>query len=119
MIIIDLQNLGGSDMGPTALELAAMGLSGCITTIFALMAKKARVYIERLEVVVDATKPPDAKTVAEASIQANVVTNAKRSSVERVWKLTLENCPVGILFEKAGVKMRYNLNVASSPPPSS
>ena len=31
--------------------------------------------------------------------------------VERLHKLTLETCPVGILFEKAGVKVNYKLNV--------
>jgi len=27
-------------------------------------------------------------------------------------KLTLENCPVGILFEKAGVKISYRVNAS-------
>ena len=35
----------------------------------------------------------------------------RQDRVERLHKLTLENCPVGILFEKAGVKINYRLNV--------
>jgi hypothetical protein len=29
--------------------------------------------------------------------------------VQRLHEVTLKNCPVGILFERAGVKITYNL----------
>jgi hypothetical protein len=31
--------------------------------------------------------------------------------VQRLHELTLKNCPVGVLFEKAGVKISYNLKI--------
>ena len=42
-LVIDLPDAkSGDDLGPTALELAVMGLSGCISTIWAVVAAKAR-----------------------------------------------------------------------------
>ncbi|MDK2463414.1 MAG: osmotically inducible protein C, partial [Candidatus Korarchaeota archaeon] len=39
-VVTDLpKDMGGTDTAPTALELAVMALAGCITTIFAMVAK--------------------------------------------------------------------------------
>ena len=35
--------------------------------------------------------------------------DAPEDRVKRLHELTLKNCPVGILFEKAGVKINYSL----------
>jgi len=52
-ILIDLpESQGGDDVGATALELALMGLSGCISTIFAMIAQKSRLEFASLKVVV-------------------------------------------------------------------
>ena len=36
--------------------------------------------------------------------------NASQDKIDRLHKLTLETCPVGILFEKVGVKIKYKVN---------
>ncbi len=111
-IALDLPTkLGGTDKGPTALELTVMGLAGCVATIFSLMAKKMKIPVEALKVEVEAEKPEGAKTIASARLSMTVKTTAEESKVERAWKLTLENCPVGILFEKAGVKVDYSYKI--------
>ena len=111
-VALDLPTkLGGTDKGPTALELTVMGLAGCVATIFAIMAKKMRIPLRGLEVSVEAEKPEGAKTIASARVNAKIVTDAEEKVVERAWKLTLENCPVGVLFEKAGVKVEASYTI--------
>ncbi|MCS7096536.1 MAG: OsmC family protein [Candidatus Bathyarchaeota archaeon] len=110
-VCIDLPPELGTNMGPTALELAVMSYAGCFATIFALMAKKTRVTLKDLEVKLEALKTDEAGTVSEASFKIMVKTDASEETVNRVFKLTVENCPVGKLFEKAGVKITYNMKL--------
>ncbi|RLE83292.1 MAG: hypothetical protein DRJ41_05130 [Thermoprotei archaeon] len=114
-ITLDLpKDLGGSDKGPTALELTVMGLAGCIATIFSLIAKKLKLPLNKLMIDVNAEKPSDAKTITSVKIDAIIGTSADEKSVERAWKLTLENCPVGILFKKAGIEMEMKYRIEKS-----
>lgn len=101
----------GTDMGPTALELCLMSLSGCYATIFVLTAQKMRFVLKKLEVNVDAVKSEQVGTITEANVDVLVEANVRRDRLERAHELTLKGCPVGILFEKAGVKMKYNLHI--------
>jgi len=111
-VVLDLPpTLGGEDTGPTALELAVMGLAGCIVTIFSVVAKKMRVQIDELEVIVDAEKPSDAKTITEIKTVINVKTPESKVKIEKIWARTHEICPVGIIFEKAGLKLEPEINV--------
>lgn len=108
-VCLDLPPELGTDMGPTALELGVMSYAGCFATIFALMAKKMRVPLKDLEVKLEAIKSEEAGTVTEAAFNITVKTDAAEDTVQRIFKLTVENCPVGKLFEKAGVKVGYNM----------
>lgn len=108
-VCLDLPPELGTDMGPTALELGVMSYAGCFATIFALMAKKMRVTLKDLEVRLEALKSEEAGTVTEAVFNITVKTDAPEDTVQRIFKLTVENCPVGKLFEKAGVKVSYNI----------
>jgi uncharacterized OsmC-like protein len=108
-VCLDLPPELGTDMGPTALELGVMSYAGCFATIFALMAKKMRVPLKDLEVKLEAVKSDEAGTVTEAAFNIAVKTDAAEETVQRIFKLTVENCPVGKLFERAGVKVSYNI----------
>ena len=108
-VCLDLPREMGTDMGPTALELGVMSFAGCVATIFTLMAKKMRVPISDLDVKVKAEKPEDARTVTKAEFEIIVKTGESEEKINRVWKKTRENCPVGILFEQAGVQIDYKL----------
>ncbi|RLG76888.1 MAG: OsmC family peroxiredoxin [Thermoprotei archaeon] len=109
-IVTDLPpKMGGNDTGPTALELVVMGLAGCITTIFSIVAKKTKLEYSYAEVYVEAEKPDDAPTLTQARMKVKVGTNASRKDVEKTLRLTLQNCPVGILLEKAGVRIEVEL----------
>lgn len=110
-VCLDLPPELGTDMGPTALELGVMSYAGCFATIFALMAKKMRILLKDLEVKLEALKTEEAGTVTEASFDITVKTDASEETIKRIFKLTVENCPVGKLFEKAGVKVSYNMKL--------
>ena len=110
-VCLDLPPEMGTDMGPTALELGVMSFSGCVATIFTLMAKKMRVSISDLDVKVKAEKPEDARTVTKADFEIIVKTGESEEKINRVWNKTRENCPVAILFEQAGVQVDYKLKI--------
>jgi putative redox protein len=113
-VCLDLPPEIGTDMGPTALELGVMSFSGCVATIFTLMAKKMRVSISDLNVEVRAEKPEGARTVTKADFEIIVKTSETEEKINRVWKKTRENCPVGILFEQAGVQVDYKLRIVKA-----
>jgi putative redox protein len=108
-VILDLPvEQGGKDVGATALELAVMGLSGCVSTIFAMVAKNSGLEFDSLSVDVTATKAAD--TIDSADIAVSVKTDdADKASI--VLDKTLKACPVGVLYEKAGVKITHKLVV--------
>jgi putative redox protein len=99
----------GTDMGPSALELCVMSHAGCYATIFVLTAKKMRFSLKDLEVKVEAVKSEEAGTVTEERFEIIVKTDAPEDRVQRIHKLTLQGCPVGKLFEKAEVKISYDI----------
>ncbi len=108
-VCLDLPPELGTDMGPTALECAVMSYAGCFATIFALMAKKMRAPLKDLEVKLEAIKSDEAGTITEAHFDILVKADVTEEKIQRIFKLTLENCPVGKLFEMAGVKTSYNI----------
>ena len=106
-VTIDLPpSQDGADTGATALELAVMGLSGCVGTIFAVVAKNSGLAFDALRVVVDADKGE--RTIEHAGVKVYVKT-ADEKKAARVLEKTLRICPVGILFEQAEVKMTSEL----------
>jgi putative redox protein len=110
-LCLDLPPDDGTDMGPSALELTLMSYVGCYATIFALTAKKMRITLEDLEVKSEAIKSEEVGTITQVRIDIMVATTALEDRIKRAHELTLKTCPVGILFEKASVKMEYRLRV--------
>jgi putative redox protein len=102
-VVVDLpRDQGGEDLGPTALELALMSLAGCIGTIFAIVAGKRKLGYESLRVELEGEKGE--KTIEKIRGVLRIKTSASREEVETALKLTMEICPVGLIFEKAGIK---------------
>jgi uncharacterized OsmC-like protein len=108
-LCLDLPPDDGTDMGPSALELALMSYAGCYATIFALTAKKMRILLKDLEVEAEAVKSEEAGTITEVKFEIMVKANVPEDRIQRIHKLTLQGCPVGKIFEKAGVKTNYNI----------
>lgn len=99
----------GTDMGPSALELCLMSHAGCYVTIFVLTANKMRFTLKDLEVKVEAVKSAAVGTITEEKFYITVRAAIPEDRVQRIHEVTLRNCPVGKLFEKAGVKIAYKL----------
>ncbi len=110
-VTVDLPaNYGGTNEGPTSFELCLMSLSGCISTIFAMMAEKMRLTFESLDVTIEAEKPKDAPTFTEVYIMVNIKTTENHDKIEKCLEQTVKTCPVGVLFRQAGIKMERELN---------
>lgn len=108
-LIVDLPQDLGTNLGPTSLELCVMSHAGCYATILALTAKKMRISLKGLTVEVKAVKTEEAGTITEEAFRIRINADAPPDRIERLHKLTLENCPVGIIFEKAGTKITYEV----------
>ncbi len=110
-ICLDLAPPDGTNLGPSALEVAVMSNAGCYATIFALTARAMRLSLEDLYVKTEAVKSEDVGTISEVSFDITVKSDAPEDRIKRAHELTVKNCPVGKLFEKARVKTTYSLRV--------
>jgi len=97
--------------GPTPLELCVMSHAGCYATIAKLTAQKMRLLLRGCDVKVEAIKSPEIGTITEETFDITFKIDAPEDRVQRLHELTLKNCPVGILFEKADVRITYNLTI--------
>ncbi len=110
--VVDLAPDLGTGLGSSSLELCVMTHAGCYATIFLLTAKKMRLVIKGLKVKLEAVKSDETGTISEETFDISIKTNAPQDRIDRAHKLTLETCPVGILFEKAGVKTTYKVTTS-------
>jgi len=108
-IMVDQPTDTSEGFGPTSLELCVMSHAGCYATICALTAKKMRLQLKGLEVKVEAIEADDAGTITEENFTILMKGDAPDDRLQRLHELTLEHCPVGVLFEKAGVKISYDI----------
>jgi len=109
-VVIDLPDAkGGSNNGATALELCVMSFSGCLGTIFAMVANKMRINFEKLEVDVNAEQKDNAPTVTHINYTLTIKTSIEPAKVEKCLELTENTCPVGVLFKQAGVVITHEI----------
>ncbi|HTT34736.1 MAG TPA: OsmC family protein [Thermoplasmata archaeon] len=103
-VVVDLPvEEDGADAGASALELSVLSLAGCITTIFALVARRRHLSVESLRVELEAVRPRGARTITRVDGTARFVTRAPPAEIATALAITLRTCPVGVLFEQAGV----------------
>jgi putative redox protein len=105
---------GGRSSGATALELAVLSLAGGITTTFALVAKKRRLEFHGLGIALEAERPRGSPTITRVHGTFRVRTKAPEAEVVTALRLTVKTCPVGILFERAGVPVEVAAVVVPS-----
>ena len=96
-------------LGPTPLELCVMSHAGCYATICALTSQKMRLILKGCDVAIEALKSQETDTIVEEKFDIVFKVDAPEDRIRRLHQLTLKNCPVGILFEKANVKINYSL----------
>jgi len=99
-VVCDLSTpAGGTDSGPTALELSLMALADCGVTIFADVCKKSNIELSKVEVTVEAEKSPDSPVITGVCMKVQVSSNARKELVEAAWRRTEANCPVLLIFK--------------------
>ena len=110
--VVDLAPDLGTGLGSSSLELCVMSHAGCYATIFLLTAKKMRLIIKELKIKLEAIKSDETGTIFDETFDISIKSDAPQNRIERAHKLTVETCPVGILFEKAGVKSTYKVTTS-------
>jgi uncharacterized OsmC-like protein len=103
-VVVDLPvDEGGRSVGPSALELSVLSLAGCISTIFAVVARKRHLVFQGMTVALEAERPDGAPTITRVRGTLRVRTRADPSEVETTLRLTLKTCPVSVIFERAQI----------------
>jgi uncharacterized OsmC-like protein len=116
-VVLDLpETKAGDDVGATALELAAMALAGCITTIWAVVANNSNCAYRKILVELDMDKPDSAPTFTGGTALVKVDSDESQEKLERILEKTMNACPVGRLFEAAKVEVKTTLTKESLLP---
>lgn len=106
-VIMDLpEAAGGTNKGPKAFEYLAMSLTGCIGTIFTILAEKMRIDVQELTVELNAET---AETIESIDYKFSIKTDASLEKVQKCLDTTERNCPVGLIFHKAGVPFTHEI----------
>ena len=110
-MVVDLPiTKGGSDSGPTGIELCVMSLSGCIGTVFAMIARKMRIDFTKMQVEVYAEQDRNAATITDVHCVLSILTAEEKEKIEKCYEHTIKTCPVGVLFAQAGVEITNEIN---------
>jgi putative redox protein len=96
---------------PIAHELLLLSLTGCITTIFHIIANKRKLAFEGFTVSLKAERTRGVPTIQRVYGTVEVRTHAPPEEVETILRLTLKTCPVGSLFERAHVPVEVAAKV--------
>lgn len=102
---------GGTNVGTSAHELLLLSLTGCITTIFHIVADKRKVAFEGFSVHLKAERIRGAPTIERVHGTVEVRTNASQEEVDTVLRLTVKTCPVGSLFDRAHIPVEVTAKV--------
>lgn len=106
-VTIDLsREEGGGDRGTSSLELLVLSLAGCVLTIFSLVAERRKLSFDAMEIALEASRPKGTRTITSVEGTFRLTTSAAPEEVATALRLTVRTCPVGVLFEQAGVPVR-------------
>ena len=101
-VICDLSEAaGGTNAGPTPLELAVMALAGCGVIIYADVCKNSKIEPGKIEVNVEAEKTANSPTLSGVTMKVTIDSPARKGLVEAAWRRTEANCPVMFVYKEA------------------
>lgn len=100
-VVLDLGTAsGGTNKGPSALELAIMSLADCAVTIFANVCKQSNIELGKMEVVAEAEKPAGSPIITGVNMKVKVAAKTRKQKLDAVWRRTEANCPVLFIFQE-------------------
>ncbi len=94
------ESQGGTNAGPTPLELAVMSLAGCGAIIYADVCKKSNIDPGEIEINVEAEKKPDSQTLSDLKMKVHIKSKTRKALVEAAWRRTEANCPVLYIYKE-------------------
>jgi putative redox protein len=101
-VICDLSEAsGGTNAGPTPLELALMALAGCGAIIFADVCKNSKIDPGKVEIAIEAEKSPNSPMLTGVNMKVNIASKARKALVEAAWRRTEANCPVLYVYKES------------------
>lgn len=95
----------GDDKAATAFEYTLMALSGCVTTIFAMIAANSNVKIDSMVAECMAETNEAGTEYVKVVIENKVSSEADLEMLERLMTKTIAACPVGNLFKLANIPL--------------
>lgn len=100
-VICDLSEAqGGTNAGPSPLELAVMALAGCGVSIYADVCKNSKIDPGEIEINVEAEKTATPQVISGVTMKVNIKSKARKALVEAAWRRTEANCPVLFVFKE-------------------
>ena len=113
-VVCDLSEAaGGTNAGPTPLELALMALAGCGVIIYADVCKNSKIDPGNIEIAVEAEKNSDSPTLKSVTLKVNIASKARKPLVEAAWRRTEAGCPVMVVYkESIPVKVDVQIKTA-------
>jgi uncharacterized OsmC-like protein len=110
-VVCDLSEAaGGTNTGPTPLELALMALAGCGVIIYADVCKNSKIDPGNIEIAVEAEKTPNAPTLSGVAMKVKIASKARKALVEAAWRRTEAGCPVLFVY-KDSVPVKVEVEV--------
>ena len=113
-VVCDLSEAsGGTNAGPTPLELALMALAGCGVIIYTDVCKNSKVDPGNIEIAVEAEKTPNSPTLSGVTMKVKIASKARKALVEAAWRRTEAGCPVLFVYkESVPVKVHVEIKTA-------
>jgi uncharacterized OsmC-like protein len=113
-VICDLSEAeGGTNTGPSPLELALMALAGCGVSIYSEVCRNSKIDPGKIEIAVEAEKTPGSPTITGVTMKVNIDSTARKGLVEAAWRRTEANCPVLFVY-KESLPVKVDVNIKTS-----
>jgi uncharacterized OsmC-like protein len=111
-VVCDLSEAsGGTNAGPSPLELALMALAGCGVIIYADVCKNSKIDPGNIDIAVEAEKTANSPVMSNVSMKVNIKSKARKGLVEAAWRRTEAACPVLFVYkENVPVKIETTIN---------
>jgi uncharacterized OsmC-like protein len=113
-VVCDLSEAaGGTNAGPTPLELALMALASCGVIIYAEVCKNSKIDPGNIEIAVEAEKVSDSPLLKGVTMKVNITSKARKALTEAAWRRTEAGCPV-LLIYKEPVSVKVDLEIKAT-----
>ncbi len=101
-VICDLSEAaGGTNAGPSPLELAVMALAGCGVIIYADVCKNSKIDPGKIEINVEAEKTANSPVISNVTMKVKIESKARQGLVEAAWRRTEAGCPVLFVYKES------------------